>query len=114
MLISYLWCQLAYIGNDPIRGSPIEVSKQSTLTIPAEHGQAYWMAHMFLYTFVIVHQTIQVQVNHVTLDKFNPFTRVYLMVAFGILLIFQICYFRSGDFNVKMSMAVLLGLTIVC
>jgi len=79
VLISYLWCQLAYIGNDPIRGSPIEVSKQSTLTIPAEHGQAYWMAHMFLYTFVIVHQTIQVQVNHVTLDKFNPFTRVYLM-----------------------------------
>ena len=95
--MTYLWVQLAYIGKDPIRGTPIDVSKQDVLTplIPAEHGQWYWMAHLFLYTFVMVHQTISIQVCHVTLDKYNPFTRLYLMVAIGILLIFQICYFKG-------------------
>lgn len=55
VLFTYLWVQLAYIGKDPIRGTPIEVSKQDSLTVPADHGQAYWMAHYLLYTFVLVH-----------------------------------------------------------
>lgn len=72
------------------------------------------MAHMFLYTFVLVHQTISVQVCHVTLDRFSPFTRIFMMVAMSILLIFQISYFKGGEIDTKLAMTILLGMTFVC
>ena len=39
---------------------------------------------LLLFSFIYVHNTVHIQVSHVTLDTYVPWTRVYIMNAISL------------------------------
>lgn len=46
-----------------------------------DYGSSYFMIYLIFYLCVMVHQTICIQIAHVTLTKFNPFTKLYIFAV---------------------------------
>lgn len=66
-----------------------------------------------LYVVVTVHQTISIQLAHTTRQKYNPWTKLTISVSIALITFSVISYFRNGDFNTKLAMAVLTGIASV-
>ena len=75
-------------------------------------GQGWFVLYLYLYSFVVVHQTISIQLAHVTLDHFNPFTLIQIFAILSIVT----TYFASLGVEVssKIACAVITSIIIVC
>ena len=85
IVFAVLWWSFGYIGKEPLSGKPTlvtpEISDKRTLL---QYDRVGYMLHMLLYCFVVCHQTISIQVAHVTKQKYSPFTRIYIAICSGI------------------------------
>ena len=60
-----------------------------------EYGQAYHTVHYLLYVFVIVHQTMSVQLSHCTKSKYDPWGRMLTFIITVMLIITLIGILRK-------------------
>jgi len=106
-----MWFALAYIGNDPIIGEPINVSVKyiGAPNTPKPKGDWYFSCYLIFISMFQVHQTMHMQVAHVTMAKYSPWTRTYLFCLFYLLVVFQVNYFRDGDISTKKATAILVA-----
>ena len=76
------------MGNEPIHVDPIQVDKETSENFEAlgDYGQKYFMTYSLLYIFVIVHNTIRIQLCHTSLMKYHPFSKIYLFSIFALLI----------------------------
>lgn len=105
-----------YQGNDPIRiNHPTVVNRESAAVDhdSLEYGQAYQTVHSLLYIFMIVHQTMSIQLAHCTKSKYWPWGRMINFVISAMLVITLISYLRNGDVNFKLCITLLCGVTVV-
>jgi hypothetical protein len=56
---------------------------------------------------------MHMQVAHVTLALYNPWTRLWLFSFAYLAIVFQLCYFRDGDVNTKQATAILVACIVV-
>lgn len=62
-----VWLGVGYVGNNPIKPlEPTLVTPESAQEETPYYGQSYMLTHYFWYAFVMVHNTINVQVAHVS------------------------------------------------
>ncbi len=87
-----------YQGNDPIKiQNPIEVTNESARIDhdSQDFGQVFQTVHFLLYMSVIVHQTIQVQLSHVTKSKYDAWGKLFLFNIAAILFVILMSVLRE-------------------
>jgi len=106
-----MWFALAYVGNDPIIGEPVNMSVRyiGSPNTPKPKGDWYFAIYFMFIIIFQVHQTMHMQVAHVTLALYSPWTRLYLFCFAYLMIVFQLCYFRDGDVNTKRATAILVA-----
>ena len=106
-----MWFALAYIGNDPIIGEPVNVSVKyiGAPSTPKPKGDWYYSCYLLFISMFQVHQTMHMQVAHVTMAKYSPWTRVWTFCFCYISIVFMVNYYRGGDLNTKYATAVLVA-----
>ena len=85
-----MWLALGYVGNDPIIGEPVNMSVKyiGDPNTPKPKGDWYFAIYLFFISMFQVHQTMHMQVAHVTLAKYSPWTKTYLFIFFYLLILF--------------------------
>lgn len=90
-----LWWYFGYIGEKPLSGTPVVVTPDISINrqIVNSYDRVGYLLHLLLYVFVTVHQTVLIQVAHVTHQKFNPLSRIYVatMIIFVVCIIIHLC-----------------------
>ena len=90
-----LWWYFGYIGEKPLSGTPVLVTPEISLKRQRvdSYDRVGYLLHLLLFVFVIAHQTILIQVAHVTHQKYNPFSRIYIatMIIFVVCIIINFC-----------------------
>lgn len=72
-----VWWYFAHIGEKSIVGKAIIVDENSTENeLVANYDRVGYLLHLLLYIFVVAHQTILIQVAHVSKQKFMPISRI--------------------------------------
>jgi len=104
-----MWFALAYVGNDPIIGEPVRVSVKyiGEPNLPTPKGDWYFMWYLIFISMFQVHQTMHMQVAHVTLAKYSAWTRTYIFAFTYLCILFVAVYVRDGDVNTKKATAIL-------
>jgi hypothetical protein len=92
---TFVWYSFGEAGVDPIRfRNPISVTKESAKVDWGDYGQSYQIVYMALFSMVVVHQTVCIQLAHVTKQAYNPWTKLYLFVVSSILFMIVISMLR--------------------
>lgn len=75
-----VWFAVAFIGNEPIHVQPFQVNEYTSenYKLLGDYGQKYFMTYSLLFIFVVVHNTIRIQLCHTSLMKYQPFSKIYL------------------------------------
>ncbi len=87
-----------YQGRDPIKiPNPTEVTNETASqdNDSREIGQAFHTVHYLLYVFVIVHQTMSIQLSHCTKSKYDPWGRLITFLIAAMLIIQLISILRE-------------------
>ena len=82
-----IWFAVAFVGDESIHVTPIQVNKETSENYEAlgDYGQKYFMTYSLLFIFVMVHNTIRIQLAHTTVMKYHPFSKMYLFVIIALL-----------------------------
>jgi len=78
-----------------------------------DYGQDTYILWFFYFMFVIVHQTISIQLCHVTLDTYTPFTRIYLLNFTGLLVASSWSFVSAEPINAEIWLIVLTVATVL-
>ena len=63
----FVWYSLGEIGFDPIRiKNPIVVDRDSAKMNWGDYGQTYQLIYLTLFSMIVVHHTVCIQLAHVT------------------------------------------------
>lgn len=82
-----VWFATAFIGDEPIHTDPIQVSEEvgEHYEKLGDYGQKYFITYTLFFIFVIVHNTIRIQLCHTSLMKYHPFSKLYLFATISLL-----------------------------
>ena len=82
-----LWFAVAFVGNEPIHTDPYQVNRElgENYEMLGDYGQKYFITYALLYIFVIVHNTIRIQLCHTSLMKYHPFSKTYIFACISLL-----------------------------
>ena len=82
-----VWFSVAFVGVDSIHTPPIQVNKEMSENFEdlGDYGQKYFMTYSLLFIFVIVHNTIKIQLAHTSHTKYHPFTKIYCFTIISLL-----------------------------
>jgi len=78
-----LWAAFACAGEDPILGPPMNLTHQAgePYSGPLPNHDIFFAQYLLLLCFVIVHQTIHMQVAHVTLSRYTPWSKLWIFAT---------------------------------
>lgn len=92
-----IWYLFTFVGNDPIHVSnPPQVNNETARVASdaLEYGQANEIIYLLLFGFVVVHQTMCIQLAHVTRQRYRPWTRMLVGTQITLVSFAVISYFR--------------------
>ena len=69
----------------------------------------YFIIHLMLFSFVVVHLTMWTQLCHVSRQKYTPILKLYLLPTITMLVVDIVCTFTKVKVDTKMTIAVLFG-----
>jgi hypothetical protein len=93
-----IWYLFTYVGNDPIHVSNAPQVNNETARVASdtlEYGQANEIIYLLLFGFVVVHQTMCIQLAHVTRQRYRPWTRILVGAQITLVSFAAISYFRK-------------------
>ena len=83
-----IWFAIAFVGDEPIHVEPIQVNEETSENYEqlGDYGQKYFVTYALLFIFVTVHNTIRIQLCHTSLQKYHPFSKIYLFAISSLLI----------------------------
>jgi len=65
------------------------------------------MTYALLFIFIVVHNTIRIQLAHTSLSKYQPFAKIYLFAAISLIVTGVLAVASDGEVNVRLSILVI-------
>ena len=91
----FVWYSFGEAGFDPIRfRNPIFVTTLSAKSDWGDYGQSYQIAYLVFFSMVVVHQTVCIQVAHVTKQTYNPWTKLLIFALSSVLFVIVLSMLR--------------------
>ena len=108
-LFTAIWVALSFKGDEPIHTKPIQVSEETSkhYKLLGDYGQKYFMIYALLYIFVIVHNTIRIQLAHTSLCKYQPFSKLYLFATISLVVTGVVATVTDGDADVRLAVLII-------
>lgn len=109
-LWSALWLACAFVGNNPIHVTPVqvnEITSENYKLLYASGHQDFFMTYALLYIFITVHSTIRIQLVHTSLMKYHSFGKIYIFASLWLLITAIVAAAKDGDADVRLSILIL-------
>ena len=102
-ILSITWVWFGFVGDEPIFAQNLQVDKElyeKAETEQEEHA-VFMFLYFMLYSGLIGHQTIWVQLCHVSRQKYQPFTKLLTFVVMALLISGCSTYFMEEPISTR-------------